>query len=1124
MMAVDVEFADNDPPLCCFHYVQSPRVQGCVSTFFFHLFDRNPSSGKRIASMLNRDPSSSDRLQGRHSCLRDDGTYGHSFVKECTDSSMGAKLLLNEEHHCSSCEAVRAQKSSEKLSISAGTPSSREDTNKRVPGVVARLMGLESLPSEETPFQHLEAESDAPESMCFKADDFQDAKLLELNAPVSRSICCQGTDLESNCCFRSVTEQALNSEKSQHHLDSHDTSFQGFGKHHSEESWAFLRTVEKVRSCGAHGDDNWSFDYLSASEVPCSRRLTVTSHLATKVHGSNWQREGRVEQHMLVADQTRSGLPFSSATAEASKVLRRSHHNQAERRLQENHCMKIDEEQKLSDQQQIDDDGIFSWISNLQNEQFLDAENEVSLDVEQEQEESRIKLDIKWDSASIKGEEPLAPELDGWGLKFVKGPVTPVNGRLLQPSVQFGTSCQLKYMRGSKEEKNTGDEHKCTLLSKTNTHLDGSQSPHCLSPDAMVEEKVISGDLLNSSKLFRVKRDGSDGDTSRALQQLLVRMRRRRRRRPPILQHSCPPPMEAAAAASESSDKPVSLARPNQSKICRPDGTVNISFPGDNFAGDLRDAVEDRELITGSVPRELSSNKSKIPFGGMKKKCLFDTRVRSVDEVFPELSLDESNLKPRSKEDDSSSIGSKISASMPTQRGNNDSILDTFFTDFEDSGCFTKRSLQFDHDESDSSAIQQDHSSLHHLFMSDSEASLNPSPQGSKVSSLPVNDEDVLLLRDLDIDSSSSVCHSCSTPDNEESIHVPIDAGWSEDPVTPILVKKFLDKTDVPSLMKLAEEDNMKLQPQGEASMEECGQPSPVSILESPFLDENLTTPEESVAESEHSLDGILEDGCTTITEPLLLNKEVAGTETSDSGEVLTSAIVESNKVQPALLDKCSFRTNNNSIVTRLNSAEVNQQEEMHYIEEVLHSSDFLSTAKNATENCFGPDKVAISPLLFEQLQFRSTSSSQDKDIMSTDSVKWSSRDSVTNSWQGSLRQGDQRLHFDSVHEIVSMFCDLQFCSKDSPPASKAQEVEAGEKLVAEVYLKLCEWHNVATNAVQRLVDRDMRMHRSKWLEFSQEIAEVGTDIEHMLFKVMIDELIEDLYAGASKNWNIPLN
>jgi hypothetical protein len=77
---------------------------------------------------------------------------------------------------------------------------------------------------------------------------------------------------------------------------------------------------------------------------------------------------------------------------------------------------------------------------------------------------------------------------------------------------------------------------------------------------------------------------------------------------------------------------------------------------------------------------------------------------------------------------------------------------------------------------------------------------------------------------------------------------VPIHASWTDDPVTPILVKKFLDKTDVPSLMKQAEEDNMRLQPQGEVSMEECGQPSPVSILQSPFLDENLTTPEESVA------------------------------------------------------------------------------------------------------------------------------------------------------------------------------------------------------------------------------------------------------------------------------------
>jgi len=74
----------------------------------------------------------------------------------------------------------------------------------------------------------------------------------------------------------------------------------------------------------------------------------------------------------------------------------------------------------------------------------------------------------------------------------------------------------------------------------------------------------------------------------------------------------------------------------------------------------------------------------------------------------------------------------------------------------------------------------------------------------------------------------------------------PLNAGWNEDPVTPIFAKTFLDKSSkVTSLMHLDEADKVKLQ---DASTEECGQPSPVSILESPFLDEIQTTSEESVS------------------------------------------------------------------------------------------------------------------------------------------------------------------------------------------------------------------------------------------------------------------------------------
>jgi hypothetical protein len=82
------------------------------------------------------------------------------------------------------------------------------------------------------------------------------------------------------------------------------------------------------------------------------------------------------------------------------------------------------------------------------------------------------------------------------------------------------------------------------------------------------------------------------------------------------------------------------------------------------------------------------------------------------------------------------------------------------------------------------------------------------------------------------------------------------DASWSEDAVTPIFEKKKLlmdIETKVPSSMSMRldkREDNAKLlQASAATSVEECGQPSPVSILESPFLDESpTTTSEESIS------------------------------------------------------------------------------------------------------------------------------------------------------------------------------------------------------------------------------------------------------------------------------------
>ena len=66
---------------------------------------------------------------------------------------------------------------------------------------------------------------------------------------------------------------------------------------------------------------------------------------------------------------------------------------------------------------------------------------------------------------------------------------------------------------------------------------------------------------------------------------------------------------------------------------------------------------------------------------------------------------------------------------------------------------------------------------------------------------------------------------------------MPVDPGWSEDAMmTPPALKKFEEK--------LAQESFYP----DISCVEEGGQPSPVSVLENPFLDEGPTTPDASLA------------------------------------------------------------------------------------------------------------------------------------------------------------------------------------------------------------------------------------------------------------------------------------
>lgn len=1256
-MAVDESFSDNPS---AFHHVQSPRVQGCVSSFF-HLFDWYP--GKRISTSKSLVvPPDVRQLQRRKSLS------GAQSFKECTDSQLGAKLLSNEEENHSSYGAMQTKESvwSEKhISSSCTSVSSNDSNNTRIPGVVARLMGLESLP-ERTPIlqchledphmdllhEHvstmksvaekkhhvtmtqgklnleLEKEREAfgnssirthrgssapwqmvagdkqssrfqlhsgmmlrnrkglcftPES-CFNETDL-DAKLLKPDPEPLLGSVWGPLSLESKCFKESV--RGLHSEKVNDLPSNAQTSLRSCERLVSETRAMFSRAQEKVRSCGHVAGSTAN---MSVSEVPTwEGGSTVTTQYTKEVQGSNWQRRGRLSECQVVSE-TQLGLspdlshptqllkfPRGLSSPEAPTLefktdmqrnqindnlfftnSERSHDGdpyQTERTLQRNHRCRVDEEQKqVSEQQQIND--IFLQVSNLQNEKCSHIINEASW--ETEEQESRVKVDFKWEASEGKFEA----DFDGWGLSFVKeSPVTMspvmVNGRtsFQQPpsSTRFGTTAtttqQFKYKGNKGGNKDTEDQEKCILLSKSPFHLDGSKNRHCPPGDVMqvLQSRVNHRRLLNTKKLsssrkHRVRREWSKGGDSNLASQLPVSRTTQ--------QHSCVLMEAAAAAASESSLKPgfVSLGRQNQSKICRADGSQNmikgpysnleLLIPGDNIAGTMIDAVGNNESEASgpaSVPRELLSNRSKSHFSA--KKCLFHPRSRSVDEVFPELPWDETHLKPRSKEeeDDISTVGFANLPSKPPQICN-DWVPDKFFTNFTAAGCFSNSPmLQVHHDNNKDSSppVQQDHSSLGQLFVSNSDlASCNPiERQWVPMKHSPENNNADVLLCDLDTDSSSTVTESCSSPDSEENLRFkPLNAGWNEDPVTPIFAKTFLDKSSkVTSLMHLGEADKVKLQ---DASTEECGQPSPVSILESPFLDEIQTTSEESVSESELSLDGILEHGYIGVTEQscLLLDNQAPGIEkNSNPGGAELTAIVESNKLRQALLDISSFRKSN-KIATMLNLPGDSQQEEMNYIREVLNASDFLSETPadgtSAQQSYASKVVAAVNPSLFEQLELRSSSLEEISTTTTTTGggqlKKNSSWDFLNNNpWRGSLWRGDRKLLFDSLSEIIgTIFCDLQFSCRSFVTASKPpQQLKAGEKLVTEVYGKICEWRKFATNTLQSLLDRDMRVHGWKWLEPSQEITELGFDIEQMLFKGMIDELIDDLYP-VSKSWN----
>ncbi|KAG0627715.1 hypothetical protein M758_2G222800 [Ceratodon purpureus] len=322
-------------------------------------------------------------------------------------------------------------------------------------------------------------------------------------------------------------------------------------------------------------------------------------------------------------------------------------------------------------------------------------------------------------------------------------------------------------------------------------------------------------------------------------------------------------------------------------------------------------------------------------------------------------------------------------------------------------------------------------------------------------------DEDVCNVDDGSSPSPQKFAGECS------------EADILDESSTPVLMKRFLGK---PLRLDV-----------------DMGETSPVSVLESIFGDEICTTSESSIAELERRrADNALEQ----TTEAMNLTEIVAEYERETELEVVSTPPSEPtaiDRVRQAILDISSFRSHDGA-------SEVTQaspQTEKTFVREVLSAAQLLCSP-GRSPNWYERD-LAVDPSLFEKLEGGDTTSAENGDFLCESGGMW---------------RCDRKLLFDCVNEAFSQ--NVRHFKDPQPwlrrPMLRTRPLR--HKLVEEVQEKINGWRELSSHAIDTLIDIDMSTRVGKWTDFSEEVAEVGAEIECMVWQVMVEEFVLEL-AGS---------
>ncbi|CAM6026732.1 unnamed protein product [Sphagnum balticum] len=353
--------------------------------------------------------------------------------------------------------------------------------------------------------------------------------------------------------------------------------------------------------------------------------------------------------------------------------------------------------------------------------------------------------------------------------------------------------------------------------------------------------------------------------------------------------------------------------------------------------------------------------------------------------------------------------------------------------------------------------------------------------------------------------------------------------------LTPILQKWFLESSNGSAL-----------------GIGEGEQPSPVSILDSPFQDEVSITPEPSLAESDRHLDEVLElhnmCGVLGIQPSSQLdeidvvkarNTQQEISKHSGGSNLLTEEIAdirENEKIRQAILEISKFQTAD--LHDRLGKSQpARADEEQSFVHGILKAAQFLShnNEEESSLKWFAPG-LPLDPSLFDRLESGDTEQISIGAGGGGGGGNLNLAQMSTHCQYGALWRCDRKLLFDSINE--ALVTEIGYGGEPKQPWMVNDNILVGSnptlrppggcsnKLVEDIYRTISKWRELASNAIDSLIDMDMNKccRLGKWRYYEHEIRDISLEIASMLLGMILDEFVTDLAAATAatlllENW-----